>query len=186
MKTFKTRSDNRETYTYVDAMGKKHTLKPGDQDPISGAVLTEEMIRQLHRFDDNEVYNNVKNTKRPVEKWEKPFIDEWKEEHPYDELPSRSHVSLDAAGEDDDGIDDDTDKGYLGEASLVVAEKEESPAVARLHEVIEMLRPDQKELYLRIVVNGESAEDIADEMGIGRTAILNRMARIKEFIKKNF
>ena len=182
MKTIKTRSSNREAYTYVDAMGKKHTLKPGDTDPISGVILTEEDIKQLHRLDDNEVYNNVKNCKRPVEDWEKPFIEEWKKDHPYEDLPSRSHVSLDAELEEDD----DADKGYLGEASIAVMEKEESPMVERLHEVIEMLRPDQQELYQRIVVNGESAEDIADELGVGRTAILNRMARIKEFIRKNF
>lgn len=186
MKTIKTRSDKRGTYTYTDANGKKYTLKPGDTDPDTGYVLTEEDIRQLHRMDDNEVYNNVKNTKRPVEDWEKPFIEEWKEAHPYDDLPSRSHVSLDAEGEDDEGIDDDADKGYLGDASLAVAEKEESPMVSRLHEVVEMLRPDQRELYRRIVVDGESAEDIAAELGVGRTAVVNRMTRIKEFIKKNF
>ncbi len=186
MKTIKTRSNQRDTYTYTDAMGKKVVLKPGDLDPISGAVLTEEMIRQLHRFDDNEVYNNVKNSKRPVENWEKPLLEEWKKNHPYEEVPCRSHVSLDAQGEDDEGIDDGADKGYLADASMVVAEKEETPAISRLHEVIEMLRPDQKELYERIVINGEQAEDVADELGVGRTAIVNRMTRIREFIRKNF
>ena len=186
MKTIKTRSNQRDTYTYTDAMGKKVVLKPGDQDPISGAVLTEEMIQQLHRFDDNEVYNNVKNSKRPVEDWEKPLIAEWKEEHPYDELPSRSHVSLDAAGEDDDGIDDDTDKGYLGEASLVVAEKEDTPAISRLHEVIEMLEPERRLLYQRVIVNEVSMTVIAEEEGVSVTAIHNRIEKIKKFIQENF
>lgn len=186
MKTIKTRSDKRGTYTYTDANGKKYTLKPGDIDPDTGYVLTEEDIRRLHRMDDNEVYNNVKNTKRPVEDWEKPFIEEWKEAHPYDDLPSRSHVSLDAEGEDDEGIDDDADKGYLGDASLAVAEKDESPMVSRLHEVVEMLRPDQQELYRRIVIDEESMADVAEELGLDSSAIRHRMETIRKFIKKNF
>lgn len=52
MKTKKTGSDQRSTYTYVDAKGKKYTLKPGDVDPDTGYVLTEEDIRLLHRMDD--------------------------------------------------------------------------------------------------------------------------------------
>ena len=95
------------------------------------------------------------------------------------------HISLDNASEDGEGVDDDSEKGYLGDASLIIMEHEE-PMVERLREVVEMLRPEQQELYRRIVVNGESPEDIAKELGVGRTAILNRMTRIKENIKKNF
>lgn len=186
MKTIKTRSDMRSTYTYTDANGKKYTLKPGDTDPDTGYVLTEEDIKRLHRMDDNEVYNNVKNSKRPVEDWERPSIEEWKKAHPYDDLPSRSHVSLDAEGEDDEGIDDDADKGYLGDASLAVAEKEESPMVARLHEVIEMLEPERRILYQRVIVDEESLTVIAEEEGVSVTAIHNRIEKIKKFIQKNF
>ena len=185
MKTVKTRSDKRGTYTYIDANGEKYTLKPGDIDPDTGYVLTEEDIQRLHRMDDREVENNLKNVKPPIQPWEKGLIEEWKKAHPYDDPPGRSNVSLDAASEDDEGVDDDSEKGYLGDASLIIMEHEE-PMVERLREVVEMLRPEQQELYRRIVVNGESPEDIAKELGVGRTAILNRMTRIKENIKKNF
>jgi DNA-directed RNA polymerase specialized sigma24 family protein len=47
-----------------------------------------------------------------------------------------------------------------------------------------MLRPEQRDLYKRIVIEGESPEKIAAELGVGRTAIVNRMTRIKENIKK--
>lgn len=180
MKTIKTRSNQRDTYTYTDAMGKKVVLKPGDQDPISGAVLTEEMIRQLHRFDDNEVYNNVKNGKRPVEDWEKPLIEEWKENHPYEEAPTRRHISLDLIEEDEDA-----DKGVIAKASLAMTEHEDY-RIERLHEVIEMLRPDQKELYQRIVVNEENMAKVASEMNLDSSAIRHRMETIRKFIKKNF
>ena len=109
MKTVKTRSNKRGTYTYTFDDGKKTDLAPGKVDLATGYVLTEEGIKRLHRLDDNEVYNNVKNSKPPIQDWEKPFIEEWKKAHPYDDLPSRSNVSLDAEGEDDEGIDDDAD-----------------------------------------------------------------------------
>lgn len=183
MKTIKTRSNQRNTYIYTDALGVRHTLKPGDVDLDSGYVLTEEDIKRLHRMDDNEVYNNVKNTKRPVEEWEKPFIEEWKKAHPNEDLPSRSHVSLDAEGEDDEGINDDADKGYLGDASLAVTEKED-PMLDRLHEVVEMLRPDQQELYRRIITDEENPSAIAKELGVDKSAITHRMNTIKRFIEK--
>ena len=82
MKTVKTRSDKRGTYTYIDANGEKYTLKPGDIDPDTGYVLTEEDIQRLHRMDDREVENNLKNVKPPIQPWEKGLIEEWKKAHP--------------------------------------------------------------------------------------------------------
>ena len=185
MKTIKTRSNQRNTYTYIDAIGKKYTYKPGDVDPDTGYALTEEDIKRLHRMDDNEVYNNVKNSKHPIEPWEKKQIEEWKKTHPYEDLPSRSNVSLDAEGEDAEGVDDDADKGYLGDASLAVVEKED-PVIERLHEVVAMLRPDQQVLYRRAVVEEIDMCIIAEEEGIDPSAIRHRMRTIREFIKKNF
>ena len=94
MKTVKTRSDKRGTYTYIDANGEKYTLKPGDIDPDTGYVLTEEDIQRLHRMDDNEVYNNVKNTRPPIQDWEKPILEAWKKAHPDMEPPTRMHILL--------------------------------------------------------------------------------------------
>ena len=185
MKTVKTWTNKRSTYTYTDACGKTYTLKPGDVDPDSGYVLTEEDIAMLHRMDDREVDNNLKNSKAPVQPWETPILEEWKAAHPFEELPSRCHVSLDAEGEDDDGVGDDADKGFLGDASLVLTEKDD-PMLDRLHEVVEMLRPDQQVLYCRIVVYGENPSKIAKEMGVDKSAITHRMGTIKNFIQKNF
>ena len=185
MKTVKTWSNQRSSYTYIDAIGNRHTLKPGIH-PDTGELITEETIKLLHQMDDREVDNNLRNTKPPIQPWEKPIIEEWKKAHPYEDLPSRSHVSLDAAGEDDEGIDDDAEKGYLGDASLTVAEKEEDLRIARLHEVIEMLRPEQQELYRRIVKEGENPSAIAKEMGVDKSAITHRMNTIKKFIEKIF
>ena len=182
MKTVKTRSDRRSTYTYTDAMGGRYTLRVGDVDPGTGYILTEEDIKQLHRMDDNEVHNNVKNTKHPIEDWEKPLIEEWKKTHPYEEIPTRLHISIDISAREDG---EDADKGLLAKASIE-AMKKEDPMVERLHEVVEMLRPDQQELYRRIVIEEESMVRVAEEMGVTKSAITHRMNTIKKIIEKNF
>ena len=185
MKTIKTRSDKRSTYTYTDANGKKYTLKPGDIDPDTGYVLTEEDIKRLHRMDDNEVYNNVKNTRAPIQDWEKPILDAWKKDHPGMEIPTRMHISIDISVENDEGKDEDTDKGLVAKASMAVAEVED-PMLERLHEVVEMLEPERRLLYQRVIVDEESLTVIAEEEGVSVTAIHNRIEKIKKFIQKNF
>lgn len=186
MKTFKTSMDKRSTFTYIDATGKTYTLEAGQVDIATGRVLTEEDIKRLHRMDDNEVYNNVKNSRVPVQRWEKPILEAWKKEHPDMNLPTRKHVSLDDAGEDGDGGEADVDKGFIAKASLAAAARAEDPMIDRLHEVVEMLRPDQQELYRRIMINEEAMVDVADELGLDASAIRHRMKTIREFIKKNF
>ena len=89
MKYYKTRNKHRQSYTYVGLDGRKETLVPGENG------ITEEFILALHRMDDNEVYNNNKNRKAPVQEWEKPIIEDWKRWHPGEELPERTTLSLD-------------------------------------------------------------------------------------------
>ena len=185
MKTTKTRSDKRSTYTYTDAMGKKRTLRPGDIDPDSGYILTEEDIKRLHRMDDNEVYNNVKNTRVPVQDWEKPILEAWKKEHPDMDFPTRMHISIDIMSENNEGKEEDTDKGLVAKASTAAVEMED-PMLERLHEVVEMLEPERRLLYQRVIVNEESLTVIAEEEGVSVTAIHNRIGKIKKFIQKNF
>ena len=185
MKTVKTASKNRANFTYTDVMGVKHTLHPGDVDPATGEVMTAEWITALHRMDDNEVYNNNKHAKPPIQDWEKPSIEAWKKAHPYEDLPSRANVSLDAEGEDDAGMDDDSDKGYRGAASFAVMEESDS-MLDRLREVVEMFDQDRRELYRRIVVEEENPSAVAKEYGVTKSAISHRMEGIKKSIIKKF
>ena len=181
MKTVRTRSDRRSTYTYTDAMGKRYTLKAGDVDE-TGCVITEEYISMLHRLDDNEVKNNLKNTRTPVQPWEKPILEDWKKAHPDEELPTRLHISIDISVEEGG---EDADKGLLAKASIA-AMKKEDPMIERLHEAVEMLRPDQRELYRRIVMEEESMVRVAMEMGLDSSVIRHRMKAIRKKIKENF
>ena len=187
MKTVKTASKNRANFTYTDVMGVKHTLHPGDMDPATGEVMTAEWIAALHRMDDNEVYNNNKHAKPPIQDWEKPSIDAWKKAHPYEDLPSRSKFSVDAIGEDDDGNEDDMENGSLiAEASIIAAAVQEDTMLDRLREVVEMLDPDRRELYRRIVVEEESMEIVARDYGVSKMAISLRMGTVKKQIMRNF
>ena len=162
MKTVKTASKNRINFSYTDAMGVKHTLHPGDVDPATGEVVTAEWIAMLHRMDDNEVYNNNKHAKPPVQDWEKPSIEAWKKAHPYEDLPSRANLSVDAIGEDEDGNEDDMENGSLiALASIALSAAQEDSMLDRLHEVVEMLTPDRRELYRRIVVDEEDMTTVA-------------------------
>jgi len=185
MKTRKTRIDRRDTYTYIDAMGEKRTLRPGDIDPDSGYVLTEEDIKRLHRMDDNEVYNNVKNMQTPIQDWEKPILEAWKADHPGEELPTRKHISINIINEDDEGSTEDADKGLIARASIARMSVED-PMIERLHEVVEMLRPEQRDLYKRIVIEGERPSAIAKELGVDKSAITHRMNAIKKNIERFF
>ncbi len=185
MRTIKTPTNQRNTYTYIDALGKKHTFKPGDVDPDTGYTLTEEDIKSLHRMDDNEVYNNLKNTRTPVQDWEKPILEAWKKEHPDKNLPTRMHISIDISTENDEGGEEDVDKGLIAKASIAVAATE-NPMLDRLHEVVEMLEPNRRRLYQRVIVDEESLTLIAEEEGVSVSAIHNRVEKIKKFIRKNF
>ena len=177
MKYYKTENKNRQTYTYVGLDGRKETLVPSENG------ITEEFILALHRMDDNEVYNNNKNRKPPVQEWEKPIIEDWKRRHPGEELPERYNVTLDMLTDTDDS-DCIGDKGAV---LLEMTAEEEVPAdVERLREVVELLTADQKELYRRVVLEGMSLEDAGKEMGLTSNAVKCRMRRIREFIKKSF
>ena len=187
MKTIKTASRNRVNFTYTDAMGVKHSLHPGDVDKATGQVVTAEWIAMLHRMDDNEVYNNNKHAKLPIQDWERPSIDAWKKVHPYEDLPGRSNLSVDAIGEDGDGNEDDMENGSLiAKASIMAAAVQEDTMLDRLREAVKMLDSDRQELYRRIVVEEENPSAVAKEYGVTKSAISHRMEGIKKCIRKNF
>ena len=182
MKTHKTPSNQRGTYTYHGAED-NFTLKPGMIDPATGYVLTEEDIKLLHLCDDAEVRNNLKNTRVPVQDWEKQGIEDWKAAHPGEELPTRKHISINEVEE----ADDEDNGGVIAMASMkVFADAQETEDIDRLHEVVAMLTSEQQELYRRIVINGEDSKSVAKDYGIDESAIRHRMGTIRKMIKKYF
>ena len=179
MKFHKTGNKNRQTYTYLGLDGRKETLVPGENG------ITEEFILALHRMDDNEVYNNNKNRKAPVQEWEKPIIEDWKRWHPGEELPERTTLSLDEIiyPSNESG---DSDKSVLLADPSQSIDKDVPAGVERLREVVELLTAEQRELYRMVVLEGMSQEDAGKEMGISEGAVQKRMVRIRESIKRLF
>ena len=161
--------EDRTSYTYSFADGMAVTLHSGDID-LNGEVVTAEMIEMLHRFDAKEMYNNRKNTRTPVADWEKPGLEYWQSKHSGEYPPSRYHVPLDAISENDDGDDDDCDKGNLARASLAVDSMDEipDPDIERLHEVVAMMKPEQQWIYRRIVLEQATTPQVGRELGISR------------------
>ena len=186
MKLHKTPQKERSTYTYVerykDENGQWHTERftmcPGENG------LTEIDIKRLHAADDAEIYNNIKNLRRPVEAWEKPLIEEWKRQHPDEEPPKRWCVSIEAASESDDG-ENYGDKASILSELAYIDEETVSPTVERLREIIAGCTPLQQATNQKVVIEGIPMSTVAKQEGISETAIRHRMDKIYALIAKD-
>lgn len=110
------------------------------------------------------------------EKWATIVLDLDREEYNDNHRETRRHCSLDALNLDDGLLPSDMD---VFEA---VADAE---GKRNLHQAIEKLSPQQKELIGRIYFQGEHPADIARELGVSKTAIHNRLQRIFCQLQKN-
>ena len=90
----KTESTKRGNYVYHFANG--------DTSVIDAADVGEELIRFLHSSDDAIVYNNIKNSRPKVQEWQKVGIEQWKEQHPGEEVPKNWNLSLDGLSQTED------------------------------------------------------------------------------------
>lgn len=110
------------------------------------------------------------------EKWATIVLDLDREEYNDNHRETRRHCSLDAMNVDDTLLPSDVD---VFEA---VADAE---GKRNLHQAIEKLSPQQRELIGRIYFQGEHPADIARELGVSKTAIHNRLQRIFCQLQKN-
>ncbi|MBO4229194.1 MAG: hypothetical protein J5938_02450 [Clostridia bacterium] len=182
-------SEDEDSYTYAFSDGTTSTIRVGDVDE-NGAVVTAEMIKLLHQMDDKEMYNNRKNTKVPIGKWEVPGIERWKAAHPGEPLPTRYHIPLDALTKSEEG-DDDCDKGNLAKASLAVNAGNSdvetlSPAVERTRKIVSKMKPELQRTYELLVVHGFSVSETAKLLRQPRRTIQWRKEKIIEIIKREF
>lgn len=177
MKFRKTAANARETYPYRFGNGDTVILKPGEDG------VTEMDIKSLHALDDSEVYYNIKNSRPQLSDEEKAEIKEWEDKHPGEEVPKNWNLSIESL--EDEGISQDKSR-ILADVSYSPFE-DVSPEVDRLREVVQMLTPEQQEIYRRVFINEEPAQDVAKDMGIpSKQAMNNRLNKIKAQIKKLF
>lgn len=202
MKTYKTKTTKRTTYTYKfygkDGKVENITLRPGE-----GGV-TEANIKTLHALDDSEVYYNNKNLKPKRTEEEKAEIEKWKEDYikremehsgsvPSDDevndaaeraFPKNYNLSLDYIFGDSEA-DTDFDKSKLMHQAALQTQMEESYTTLRIRELMEEMTDKQREV-LQLVLNGGSLTDISKIMNISVKNISKHRDNAMKYIEENF
>ncbi len=179
MRLKKTNSNQRRTYSYsyIDEKGRKvlSELVPG----VSG--VTVDHIKLLHALDDSEVYNNIKNAKAPLEDWQKEAVENWKQAHPYEDIPKNWSVSLNAIISESE---DDVEYGTIV-ADPKTNEVEENTAIERLHVVVSELSMSQQVIYQKYFIEGKTKVQIAKEEEVSEGAIRKTVKKIEEIISND-
>ena len=198
MKKFKTNSNRRETYTYtftsIDENGnsviKKVVLRPKQKDDEKNQNqdnenrVPPELIKELHRLDDNEVNNNYRNWHPKLTKTQQQNKVEWEKAHPGEEYPMPYNYSLDSM-ESDDG---DISKSHvLASASLNPFADDVSPNIIRLREIVETILTESQRTALTLIeYEGYTGKEAADIMGISHSMATRHYRNAMERIRKNF
>lgn len=179
----KTKESERTTYIYRYSDGTTVTIRPGEV--YYGEEITELDIKMLHAMDDAEVYDNIKNSRPPVEDWQKPAIEEWKKNHPGEEPPKNWNLSLDQMTADDS-------EGGCGDKFRGLSDLSTEPdlakrmAIEQIHQIVASFPKAQRELYDLYYVQEYSKTEIAEMLGTSRANITQRINRLEEKIIKNF
>ena len=171
MKFRKTPLKQRSTYTYYDAEGNAVVvLMPGADG------VTELDIKMLHQADDREVYNNLKNSKPKLSDDEKHEIKKWEESTGQDWTEKNYNLSFDAVAEDNEC----REQSKLWHQ--VLNYQQESIGVDSniefLHEAVKQLTTDQQWLYHQVYILERPQVEIAEELGVTKAAITNRLNKI--------
>lgn len=188
MRVKKTRQDQRGVYRYpVDVPDGRggysrsyNVVRPGE-----GGV-TEVWIRNLHRMDDNEVANNIKNGHPKLTAEQKAAKKEWEEAHPGEKFDMNWNLSLNyIAGDTDDG---ELDKSsVLAEASYDPFEEDVPDEVLKLREIAAAKMTDrQRQAYRLIGPEGYSRTEAAKIMGVSVKVAKTQYDIAIECIRKYF
>lgn len=187
MRVKKTRQDQRGVYRYeVDVPDGKggyrktyNVIKPGE-----GGV-TEVMIQDLHRMDDNWVTCNVRNGHPKLTAEQKVAKKEWEEAHPGEKYEMGWNLSLDyIAGDSDAG---DLDKSsMLADASYDPFE-DVPDEVLKIREIAATkMTEHQRQAYELIGLEGYSRTEAAKIMGVSIKVAKIHYDKAIECIRKNF
>ena len=187
MRVKETRQDQRSVYRYqVDVLdgrgGYRRTynvVKPGEDG------VTEVLIQELHRMDDNEVTNNVRNGYPKLTPEEKAAKKEWEEAHPGERYQMNWNFSLDyAIGECEDG---DVGKSNVLAGASYDPFEDEPDDVLRLREIAaEKMTDRQRQAYQLIGLEGCSKTEAAEIMGVSVKVAKVHYDKAIECIRKNF
>lgn len=196
LKIRKTSSKERATYKYYDAYGNLVSeLRVGHDE------ITEVTIKELHAWDDREVYNNLKNArpnrsskeKELKKNWKEKYIASFEKEHGYkpnpkdvedlanDVFPRNYSLSLDF---DNEGMID-PDKRLI--ETLACNESTDSFAWSeRMETVLELLTEKQRLVIELKYMEGYKQSEIAKMMGVSSAAVKKHLDKAKAIIQEHY
>lgn len=198
MRIRKTRQDQRRTYIYQSATGKKEVITAGENG------VTEVDIKMLHSIDDSEVYNNFKNMrpgrteeeKEEIKRWKEKYIEDFEKEHGYkpnkkdveymvnEVFPKNYNLSLDY---DQNGELDSDKKTISYEASTCDDYSDFiSPWSDQMEKLLKELTAKQRQVVQLMYVEGYKQSEIAKMLGISSVGVKKHLDKTKAFIKKNY
>lgn len=176
MKTRKTRSDQRNTYTY------EFSSNVGNQScriiPDFGEV-TDMHVKKLHALDDSEVYYNNKQ----LQKRTKEETAEWED---YNKLhhcaqSSRAPFSLDY------GYEDGIHQEYLDVvAQTACYNPYQTDREYRVHELINDLPQRQREILMLCHFEGYNQTEISRQLGLSKSTVNEHLRKAEKYIRENF
>ena len=196
LKIRKTSSKERATYKYYDAYGNLVSeLRVGHDE------ITEVTIKELHAWDDREVYNNLKNArpnrsskeKELKKNWKEKYIASFEKEHGYkpnpkdvedfanDVFPRNYSLSLDF---DSEGMID-PDKRLI--ETLACKESTDSfDWSERMETVLELLTEKQRLVIELMFVKRYKQSEIAKMMGVSSAAVKKHLDKAKAIIQEHY
>ena len=165
--------------------------------------VTASLIKRLHSMDDHDVYENLKNRRPELEDWQKKIIADYRatfiqrfiEQNGYEpdpdyveavvreKVPRNWVASLDDLMSGADGDDD----GMGDKASFLYDiwkrnHQPKSRAEERLAELVETWSDSRKEIYAKVLIDGESIVTIARERGVNESAVRKTVRKIRAVI----
>ena len=176
----KTPQARRGTYTYEFADGQRVTIRPDEQ------CCTEIDIRRLHSIDDHEVYVNIKGSRPPLEEWQKPVLEQWKKDHPYETPEKNWNMSLDTML-DADGGEHDAGTGYLKGALFRAATEEEtaSSPTERMQELVSDMKPRLQAVYRLAMLDRIPNTRVAAMLGVSEGMIRKNIRTIEKIFRED-
>ena len=132
-------------------------------------------VKKRHASDDAEVYNNITNSRPPVEDWQKKGIEEWKKTHPGEEPDKNWNLSM-------DGLMMTADQDTSVYAKQLAEKTSDGPDPMKelLYEKVEELSEKYQELYRLYFIEGYTQEEIAGMKGVSQNTISKKIRKIQK------
>ena len=177
------------SYTYESVTGEIITIYPDEN-----AGVTIDLIRELHRADNREVEQNLRQVRKPMTEAERRDITAWRaddsDDHPprtkadFPEKYNRWNIFFDQFWLDDGGNALDCDPAMA--RAWANTQHEVPPEVERLREFIKTLPNRQQQYFYLVYIEGKTQREAAEIMGVNTKRASKLDAQVRANIRKHF